>query len=130
MSDDLSKAQILEALRHSQTRAREAEKTAREACAEKELVMTIFLRQASHLLAYKEWLKLLEMEANYRQMKKEEEEELGQIKGVNLKKRKQRGKKNKMVEIGRRYMVAFALGFSLIGAGLFLGWTVGWLFPF
>ncbi|KAF3587102.1 hypothetical protein F2Q69_00025587 [Brassica cretica] len=130
MSDDLSKAQILEALRHSQTRAREAEKTAREACAEKELVMTIFLRQASHLLAYKEWLKLLEMEANYRQMKKEEEEELGQIKGVNLKKRKQRGKKNKMVEIGRRYMVAFALGFSLIGAGLFLGWTVGCLFPF
>ncbi|CAG7908821.1 hypothetical protein IGI04_039195 [Brassica rapa subsp. trilocularis] len=128
MSDDLSNAQLLEALRHSQTRAREAEKVAREACAEKERVMTIFLRHASHLLAYKQWVKLLEMEVICRQMKKGELEEPEHIKGVNLKKRKQRVKK-KMGEIGR-YMMAFALGFSLIGAGLFLGWTVGWLFPF
>uniref|UniRef100_A0A1J3IEC7 Uncharacterized protein n=1 Tax=Noccaea caerulescens TaxID=107243 RepID=A0A1J3IEC7_NOCCA len=127
-SDDLSKAQLLEALRHSQTRAREAEKAAREACAEKDRVITILLRQAGQMLAYKQWLKLLEMEALYVQMKKKEEEEEEQIKGMNLKKRKQRGKK-KMGEIGR-YMVAFALGFSLIGAGLLLGWTVGWLFPF
>ncbi|KAL1220710.1 hypothetical protein V5N11_035512 [Cardamine amara subsp. amara] len=126
-SDDLSKAQLLEALRHSQTRAREAEKAAREACAEKDRLITILLRQASQMLAYKQWLKLLEMEALYMQMKEEEEEEEEQIKGINLKKRKQRGKKKKMCEIGR-YMMAFALGFSLIGAGLFLGWTVGWLF--
>ncbi|CAH8358575.1 unnamed protein product [Eruca vesicaria subsp. sativa] len=128
MSDDLSNAQLLEALWHSQTRAREAEKAAREACAEKERLMTIFLRQASHLLAYKQWVKLLKMEATYQQMKMEDQEH---IKGVNLKKkRKQKGKRNRMGEIGRRYMMAFALGFSLIGAGLFLGWTVGWLFPF
>ncbi|KAF8111511.1 hypothetical protein N665_0074s0043 [Sinapis alba] len=128
-SDDLSKVQLLEALRHSQTRAREAEKAAKEACAEKDRLITILMRQASQILAYKQWIKLLEMESLYLQMKEEEEEE--QIEGMNLKKRKQRGKKKnkKMGEIGR-YMMAFALGFSLIGAGLLLGWTVGWLFPF
>lgn len=129
-SDDLSKAQLLEALRHSQTRAREAEEAAKEVCAEKDRLITILLRQASQILAYKQWLKLLEMEALYLQMKKKEDEEEEQIKGINLKKRKQIGKKEKkMGEIGR-YMVAFALGFSLIGAGLLSGWTVGWLFPF
>lgn len=127
-SDDLSKAQLLEALRHSQTRAREAEKAAREACAEKDRVITILLRQAGQMLAYKQWLKLLEMEALYLQMKKEGEVE-EQIKGMNLKKRKQRGEKKKKGEIGR-YMMAFALGFSLIGAGLLLGWTFGWFFTF
>jgi hypothetical protein len=127
-SDDLSKGQLLEALRHSQTRAREAERAAREACAEKDRVITILLKQASQMLAYKQWLKLLEMEALYLQMKKEEEQE-EQVKGMNLKKRKQRGEKKKKGETGR-YMMAFALGFSLIGAGLLLGWTVGWLLPF
>lgn len=127
--DDLSKAQLLEALRHSQTRAREAEQAAKEACAEKDRLITILMRQASQILAYKQWIKLLEMESLYVQMKREEEQ--GQVEGMNLKKRKQRGeKKNKKLgEIGR-YMMAFALGFSLIGAGLLLGWTVGWLFPF
>ncbi|KAF3496073.1 hypothetical protein DY000_02058388 [Brassica cretica] len=131
-SDDLiSKAQLLEALRHSQTRAREAEEAAKEACAEKDRLITVLMRQARQILAYKQWIKLLEMESLYLQMKEEEEEEQGQVEGMNLKKRKQRGKKKnkKMGEIGR-YMMAFALGFSLIGAGLLLGWTVGWLFPF
>ncbi|KAF2620360.1 hypothetical protein F2Q68_00042885 [Brassica cretica] len=131
-SDDLiSKAQLLEALRHSQTRAREAEEAAKEACAEKDRLITVLMRQARQILAYKQWIKLLEMESLYLQMKEEEEEEQGQVEGMNLKKRKQRGKKKnkKMGEIGR-YLMAFALGFSLIGAGLLLGWTVGWLFPF
>ncbi|KAJ0235661.1 hypothetical protein HA466_0264550 [Hirschfeldia incana] len=129
-SDDLSKAQLLEALRHSQTRAREAEKAAKEAYDEKDRLITVLMRQASHILAYKQWIKLLEMESLYLQMKRDEEEQ-GQVEGMNLKKRKQRGKKKskRMGEIGR-YMMAFALGFSLVGAGLLLGWTVGWLFPF
>ncbi|KAL0732214.1 hypothetical protein Bca4012_008423 [Brassica carinata] len=127
-SDDLSKAQLLEALRHSQTRAREAEKAAKEACAEKDRLITVLMRQAGQILAYKQWIKLLEMESLYLKMKRKEDEgEQEQIEGMNLKKRKQRGKKKG--EIGR-YMMAFALGFSLIGAGLLLGWTVGWLFPF
>ncbi|CAN8310919.1 unnamed protein product [Cochlearia groenlandica] len=126
MKGDLSKAQLLEALRHSQTRAREAEKVAREACAEKDRVITILMRQASQIMAYKHWFKLIEMEAHYMQMKKnEEEEEEKMMKGMKLKKRK---KKKTKGDIGS-YMMAFAIGFSLIGAGLLLGWTVGWLFP-
>lgn len=28
-----------------------------------------------------------------------------------------------------RYAVVFALGLGLVGAGLLLGWTVGWMVP-
>ncbi|GAV66179.1 hypothetical protein CFOL_v3_09689 [Cephalotus follicularis] len=57
-----SKAQLLEALCHSQTRAREAEKAAQAAYTEKEHIITLFFRQASQLFAYKQWLLLLQLE--------------------------------------------------------------------
>lgn len=104
---------MCDGLRNAQASSNQS-KRSREACAEKERVMHVNLFETCE-------------SPIYQQMK--EEEEL--IKGVILKKRKQRGKKNKMVEIGRRYMMAFALWFRLIGgAGLFLGWTVGWFFHF
>ncbi|KAK6117688.1 hypothetical protein DH2020_048540 [Rehmannia glutinosa] len=49
-SNDLSRAQLLEALCHSQTRAREAEKFAQEACDEKDHIINLFFQQASCLL--------------------------------------------------------------------------------
>ncbi|KAI3720577.1 hypothetical protein L2E82_31566 [Cichorium intybus] len=52
----LSKAELLEALCRSQRRAREAEKAADEACNEKEHVITLFLKQASQIFAYKQCL--------------------------------------------------------------------------
>ncbi|KAA8516192.1 hypothetical protein F0562_019371 [Nyssa sinensis] len=66
---DPSKAQLLEALRHSQTRAREAEKAANQACAEKEHIVKLFFRQASLLFAYKQWFQLLQLENLYFQIK-------------------------------------------------------------
>ncbi|KAI3735428.1 hypothetical protein L6452_14925 [Arctium lappa] len=51
-SSELSKAQLLEALSHSQTRARQAEETAKKAYDEKEHLITHFLKQASQLFAY------------------------------------------------------------------------------
>ncbi|OMO93591.1 hypothetical protein COLO4_16789 [Corchorus olitorius] len=59
---DPSKAQLLEALCHFQTRAREAEEAAQKANDEKEHIITLFFRQASHLFAYKQWLRLLQLE--------------------------------------------------------------------
>lgn len=142
---DACKAQLLEALRHSQTRAREAEKAAKQACAEKEHVIKLFFRQASQLFAYKQWFQMLQLETIYHQMKNSEQP-MSTIfpvvlpwmpqKGRKLRKNWQKSTKGKRGKRGRarpdvsKYAVAFALGLSLVGAGLLLGWTVGWMLPF
>lgn len=138
---DPSKAQLLEALCHSQTRAREAEQAAKEAHIEKEHIVSLFLRQASQLFAYKQWFYLLQLESLYYQIKNKENP-ISTIFPVTLpwtpyKARKQRknwqkGRRGKQArpryEISK-YAVAFALGLSLVGAGLLLGWTIGWMLP-
>lgn len=59
---DPSKRKLLEALCHSQTRAREAEKAAKQAYEEKQHVVKLIFKQASQLFAYKQWLYLLQLE--------------------------------------------------------------------
>ena len=56
------KSDLLDALRHSHTRSRQAEKTTAIAISEKEKPLLLFLREASHLFAYQQWLRLLETE--------------------------------------------------------------------
>ncbi|KAK9085571.1 hypothetical protein Sjap_025982 [Stephania japonica] len=68
-----SKAELLEALRHSQTRAREAEKAAQQAYNEKEHIIKLFFRQASHLFAYKQWLQILQLETLCLQLKNKDQ---------------------------------------------------------
>ncbi|ONI25651.1 hypothetical protein PRUPE_2G313100 [Prunus persica] len=138
--DDRSKAELLEALCHSQTRARKAEEAAQQAYTEKEHIITLFLKQASQLFAYKQWLQLLQLE-NFCLQRNSKKEPISGLfpacfpwspyKGRHMKKAQRRAGKR----IGRpRYeiskgAVAFALGLGLAGAGLLLGWTMGWLFP-
>ncbi|KAG5231482.1 hypothetical protein OIU76_005666 [Salix suchowensis] len=142
---DACKVQLLEALCHSQTRAREAEKVAKQACAEKEHVIKLFFKQASQLFAYKQWFQLLQLETLCYQMKNSDQPMSNLFpvvlpwiprKGRKLRKSWQKSSKGKQ---GKRshpkhdigtYVVAFALGLSLVGAGLLLGWTVGWMLPF
>ncbi|XP_074328910.1 uncharacterized protein LOC141666670 [Apium graveolens] len=135
---DPCKAQLLEALRHSQTRAREAEMAVKQAYAEKEHVVKLFFRQASQLFAYKQWLHLLQLENLYYQIKKNKNHPVsslfpGVLPWMPQKNRKTR--KGKCSKQGRRrcnlskYALMFALGLSLVGAGLFLGWTIGWMLP-
>ncbi|GFY81531.1 hypothetical protein Acr_01g0013400 [Actinidia rufa] len=142
---DPSKAQLLEALRHSQTRAREAEKAAKQAYAEKEHILKLFFRQASHLFAYKQWFKLLQLENLYFQIKNNNGQQIStQLpvmlpwmphKNRKLQKGPQKPPKGKRRKRGRprrdisKFAVAFALGLGLVGAGLLLGWTVGWMLP-
>ncbi|XP_043716713.1 uncharacterized protein LOC122664798 isoform X2 [Telopea speciosissima] len=140
-NSDSSKAQLLEALCHSQTRAREAEKAAQRAYIEKEHIIKLFFRQASHLFAYKQWFQLLQLEAFCLQLKNKDQpiSTLFPVvlpwmpyKGRQLKKRR-----HKAVERKRgapkchisKYAVAFAVGIGLASAGLLLGWTMGWLLP-
>ncbi|KAK4350975.1 hypothetical protein RND71_030288 [Anisodus tanguticus] len=141
-SSDLSKGQLLEALCHSQTRAREAEQLAQQAYNEKEHVIKLFFRQASHLFAYRQWVQILQLEALVLQLRSKDEQNSVNYspffpvilsKGRILKKcrynkpiKRKPGKGKCKIN---KSAVAFPLGLSLAGAGLLLGWTMGWLFP-
>lgn len=132
---DPSKRKLLEALCHSQTRAREAEKAAKQAYEEKEHVVKLIFKQASQLFAYKQWLYLLQLENLYNQIKTNKIPASPSRKKTRTTpaKRKTRAKRDYKHEhehehdIGK-YAVAFAVGLGLVGASLLLGWTVGWMF--
>ncbi|PON97277.1 Transmembrane protein [Trema orientale] len=143
---EFSKAQLMEALCHSQTRAREAEKAAKQAYAEKEHIVTLFFRQASLLFAYKQWFQLLQLETLCIQFRKNDQQistlfplvlpwttsskDRKPRKSFWHKGAKGRGEKRRQPDHDMtKYAVAFALGLSLVGAGLLLGWTVGWMLP-
>lgn len=141
---DPTKAQLIEALCHSQTRAREAEKAAKQAYAEREHILKLFFRQASQLFAYKQWFQLLQLETLYVQIKNKDQTGSTVLpvvlpwmssKGRKLHKSWRKGPKGKQSRRANpghditKYAVAFALGFSLVSAGLLLGWTVGWMLP-
>lgn len=129
--DERSKAQLLEALCHSQTRARKAEKAAQQAYTEKEHIISLFFKQASQLFAYKQWLQLLQIENFCLQLNNKDCLPWSPYKGRPMKKGQRRAGKRSgrpRYEISKG-AVAFALGLGLAGAGLLLGWTMGWLFP-
>ncbi|GER37314.1 phospho-N-acetylmuramoyl-pentapeptide-transferase [Striga asiatica] len=144
---DTSRAQLLEALRHSQTRAREAEEVMKRACSEKEHVVRLVLRQASQIFAYKQWVHFLQLENTYFQFKNSKDESGSSVSAVtspncgtsgNGKMRKsrwlkcsnrKRAKKARDVLDAGKYAIVFALGLGLVGAGLLLGWTIGWMLP-
>lgn len=141
---DTSKAQLLEALCHSQTRAREAEEAAKQAYAEREHILTLIFKQASQLFAYKQLIKLLQLETLCNQIKNNDLSTSTlfpvDLPWMSYERRKSR-KRKQTYSNGRReregksncdittYAVAIALGLSLVGAGLLLGWTVGWMSP-
>lgn len=139
---DQSKAQLMEALCHSQTRAREAEGAAKQAYAEKEQVVRLIFKQASQIFAYKQWFRLLQLETLLAQVKNKEQP-LSTSLSASLppntcEERQLRKRKQKLPKIKRlrptsenisTYAVAIALGMSIVGAGLLLGCCVGWMFP-
>ncbi|XP_015971752.1 uncharacterized protein LOC107495171 isoform X1 [Arachis duranensis] len=128
ISKDNHKAELLKALCHSQTRAREAEMAAQQAYIEKEHIVSLFFRQASQLFAYKQWLHMLQLENLCLQLRNKNQPLLNLLPDV--KKSYRRGAKRKIRRCGvRNCAFAFALGLSLVGAGFFLGWTLGWMFP-
>ncbi|KAJ6830682.1 uncharacterized protein M6B38_330455 [Iris pallida] len=128
-----SRSQLLEALCHSQTRARKAEMAAQRACDEKEDIIKILFQQASHLFAYKQWLHMLQLESLCLQLRIKDHK-LSKLfptlpwmppkKDATERKGKQQGKCGLC-----DYAVVFAVGLGLAGAGLLLSWTLGWLLP-
>lgn len=139
--NDPSRTELLEALCHSQTRAREAEEAAQQAYADKEHIIMLFLRQASQLFAYKQWFQLLQIENLCLQLKNKNQPISSLFPGVlpwvphkgrQMKKGRHKAgkrKRSKQRSEIRKCAVAFAVGLGLASAGLLLGWTMGWLFP-
>lgn len=133
----------MEALCHSQTRAREAEKAAQQAYEEKEHIIKLFFKQASQLFAYKQWLQLLQLETLCLEPKNKDQPISSHAPTVlpwipYIAQKPRKGQHNGSKKKGsttngngrsRYTTVAFALGLGLAGAGLLLGWTLGWLFP-
>ncbi|KAI3471228.1 hypothetical protein Pfo_027891 [Paulownia fortunei] len=140
-SGDLSRAQLLEALCHSQTRAREAEKLAQESCDEKDHVTNLFFQQASCLFAYRQWLRILQLETLCLHLRSKDQ--LSSFttpallpwvrsKGMTLRKNRHKAAKKKPgkpICYISKCAIAFAVGLSLASAGLLVGWSIGWLFP-
>lgn len=132
--DNFSTSQLLEALCHSQTRARKAEAAAQKAHTEKEHIVTLVFRQASQLFAYRQWLQLLQLESLYLQLKNGALPAPDLFPGV-LSWVPQKGKmqvngapdkKGKRRRGKCRSAVALALDLGLTGTGFLLGWTMGW----
>lgn len=122
---DPSRSNLLDALRHSQTRARKAEMEAQQAHDENEHIIKLLFRQASHLFAYRQWLQMLKWQNLLLQHQLEEHSISTRMP---LKGKHKEGKKKQKCEICK-FAVAFAVGLGLVGAGLLLGWTIGCLFP-
>ncbi|XP_052167673.1 uncharacterized protein LOC127784417 isoform X2 [Oryza glaberrima] len=136
------RAQLLDALRHSQTRAREAEMAAKKAYDEKDHVIKLLFRQASHLFACKQWLKMLQLENICLQLRFKEHQIAAmfpELPWIMLKEKVPPGQERKdgTRKKGRKHnkdshlrkAVVFAVGVGIVGAGLLLGWTLGWLLP-
>ncbi|KAG8056534.1 hypothetical protein GUJ93_ZPchr0002g25568 [Zizania palustris] len=131
------RAQLLDALRHSQTRAREAEMAAKKAYDEKDHVIKLLFRQASHLFACKQWLKMLQLENICLQLKFKEQQlatMFPELPWIILKEKVPPGqerkdgtrkKGRKQVKDGHlRRAVMFAVGVGIVSAGLLLGWLL------
>ncbi|XP_026426099.1 uncharacterized protein LOC113322256 isoform X2 [Papaver somniferum] len=134
-----SKEQLMEALRHSQTRAREAEKARKKASSEKDHIVELIFKQASDLFAYNQWIQLLQLESTISNKSQVDQSTSRTPSPVVLPFNRQKGRNPKhkateedeqmIYDIITKNAVAFAVGLGLVSAGLLLGWTIGWLLP-
>lgn len=140
---EASKAQLMEALCHSQTRAREAERAAKQACEEKEHVVKLVFRQASQLFAYKQWLRLAQLESVYLQFLNNSSQPVAFLPILPWRAERSETRKNASStrkgvkkcssecegEGSSTYAVVLSIGLGLAGAGFLLGWSMAWMFP-
>ncbi|KAJ7519522.1 hypothetical protein O6H91_20G042900 [Diphasiastrum complanatum] len=152
-----------EALCHSQTRAREAEKAAAQAFLEKERLARLFFQEASLSLTYRQWVDALQAEnkclrlragdrssgrlkknlmksyatfeplsvTHWRHSRKERTRKETQHHCNSVKDFKElnhmRSSARSDAMAGYKLGLAFAFGLGLAGAGLILGWSMGWI---
>ncbi|CAA6665760.1 unnamed protein product [Spirodela intermedia] len=114
---DSSRTALLGALRCSQTRAREAEATARLARHEKEHIVKLIFKQASHAFAYRLWIRMLEWERFFlhQRIKKQQPPVGGLVQSEVLK--QETGRTSQKSGRGRSKAAARAVGLGLVGVG-------------
>ncbi|GAA0158456.1 hypothetical protein LIER_15475 [Lithospermum erythrorhizon] len=98
--------EVLKALRLSQTRARDAERKAALMSKEKECISVMFLQESLQLMAYKQWVKMLEF----------------QVSSLNMQEKKQYVTK---LEDDKNFTLLVAIAFCL-GAGM--GYAFRWVY--
>ncbi|KAG1367670.1 putative aminoacrylate hydrolase RutD [Cocos nucifera] len=136
---DPSRAQLLEALRHSQTRARKAEMAAQKAYNEKNHIIKLLFRQASHLFAYKQWIHMLQLESLCLQLKIKDHPistlfpvlPWMPLKGTPSSKdrnTRRKGRNQATCNICK-YVVVFAFGLGLAGAGAMIACKLAAIAP-
>lgn len=76
------KLELLKALRLSQTRAREAEKKAATLVKERDCVSNALLEEATRFFAYRQWVRLLELQVTKLQSQKQKDCSYGGSKGA------------------------------------------------
>ncbi|KAL3689812.1 hypothetical protein R1sor_016121 [Riccia sorocarpa] len=152
-----------EALCHSQTRAREAEKKVEQAVKDRDRLITLFFREASLSLTYRQWVSSLQYENTWLRMYAGDEPvawleqsffnpftALGRFSRSSWRNFEKEQARRQMVMdhylfnmwrekdpvwqadtndimMGCTLGFAFALGIGLAGAGLMLGWSMGWI---
>lgn len=151
-----------EALCHSQTRAREAERVAAQALKEKEKLVNLLFREAYTSRTYKHLFQILETENMRLKMHRRNESgiwmedtfldpcfTLKSFANSRWKHIGKRASRKRMrhhlytlwqskgrdrgwifegnVVVGCTIGLAFALGLSVVGAGLMIGWSMGWI---
>ncbi|XP_020583666.1 uncharacterized protein LOC110026839 [Phalaenopsis equestris] len=140
-ASDPSRTKLLEALCLSQTRARKAELAAQKAYDEKEHIVKLLFKQASHLFAYKQWLQILQLESLFLQLRIKDHQfssVLPILPWMPLRNKPvtkagceggRRGRKKQKRCRLCKYALLIAVGLGLAGAGLFLGCCFGWFSP-
>ncbi|XP_039116201.1 uncharacterized protein LOC120251663 isoform X2 [Dioscorea cayenensis subsp. rotundata] len=121
---DPSRAQLLEALCHSQTRARKAEIAAKKAHEEKQHIIKLLFRQASHLFGYKLWLHILQMEILCLQLKLNDDNFLPWISFKQRPSNKESNESTRLSRKKQKNVILSSVCLGLAGAGLLLGWAV------
>lgn len=151
-----------EALCHSQTRAREAEKKVQQAYEQQERLVRLFFREASQSLTYQHWVTSLQIENMWLRKFAPNESlawlhrsfvdpfsTMGRMSSRSWKALDKDYARRRMehnlsamhekdtVDLGESHSndivmgctlgIAFALGLSLAGAGLMIGWSMGWI---
>lgn len=148
-----------EALCHSQTRARQAEKLAAQALQEREKLARLLFRESWTARTYKQWVQTLELENTWLKMCSGSDMEVWMGKELSdisstaeqivispwkpIGKRSSRKKMHHHLWEGKHHKqgsvpesgvwlrctigLAFALGLSFAGAGLMIGWSMGWI---
>ncbi|KAL8047106.1 hypothetical protein ABFX02_08G217300 [Erythranthe guttata] len=121
LSKEKGELEILKALRLSQTRAREAERKLRTLIKEKDELSRMLVDDSLRLFAYRQWVRLLELELNLqrRQQQKKEDDVMNY---ADESKEEENYEKDGIISTKNQWCTAIGLCLAFAGFGFALGY--------